>query len=48
MGFTLRPGVTFCITGNRPIFLDVTNDRYFCLAVEAEFVECCLHLAAWT
>jgi len=36
MGFVLRPGVSFCVTGNRPIFLDVTNDRYFCLAGEAE------------
>ena len=29
MGYRMREGLTFCITGGRSIFLDVEADRYF-------------------
>ncbi|MCJ8157044.1 lasso peptide biosynthesis B2 protein [Sphingomonas sp. LaA6.9] len=29
MGWTLRPGISFCIAGDRAIFLDLRRDRYF-------------------
>lgn len=39
MGYTLRPGLSFCETGDRLIFLDTIADRYFCLQeiVEHQF-----------
>jgi hypothetical protein len=36
MGFVLREGVSFCESGGRLVFLDVTSDRYFCLENEAD------------
>ncbi|PKP92761.1 MAG: hypothetical protein CVT77_07735 [Alphaproteobacteria bacterium HGW-Alphaproteobacteria-16] len=36
MGYKLRAGVSFCIAGERPIFLDRYKDRYFALAPERE------------
>jgi hypothetical protein len=36
MGYALRPGVTFTRISGRTIFLDAVQDRYFCLAPEAE------------
>jgi hypothetical protein len=36
MGYALRPGVTFTRISGRTIFLDVAQDRYFCLAPDAE------------
>lgn len=35
MGYALAPGVSFCVDGGRPIFLDLHKDRYFALAGEA-------------
>lgn len=35
MGYALRPGVSFCLIGDQPIFLDVPQDRYFGLTAEA-------------
>jgi hypothetical protein len=29
MGFVLREGLTFCVSGGRAVFLDVQKDRYF-------------------
>lgn len=39
MGFALRRGISFCLVGERTIFLDLPADRYFCLspAVESSF-----------
>lgn len=34
MGYRLRDGLTFCVTGQRAIFLDVRADRYFGLRTE--------------
>lgn len=34
MGYRLRDGLTFCVTGQRAIFLDVRADRYFGLRSE--------------
>lgn len=34
MGWTLAPGVGFCVAGSDLIFLDVTRDRYFMLRGE--------------
>lgn len=36
MGFALAPGVSFCRTGGRLVFLDIDRDRYLCLAPTAE------------
>lgn len=36
MGFVIRDGVSFCETSGRLLFLDLSNDRYFCLEKEAE------------
>lgn len=36
MSLTLAPGVTFCESAGRRIFLDLPRDRYFCLAGEAD------------
>jgi hypothetical protein len=32
MGFALRKGLSFCRIADRIIFLDLSNDRYFCLS----------------
>ncbi|MDO6416102.1 lasso peptide biosynthesis B2 protein [Sphingomonas sp. BIUV-7] len=37
MGLKLRRGLSFCRIGKRILFLDVTDDRYFCLKPAAEF-----------
>lgn len=39
MGYALRQGITFCRVGDRHVFLDLKNDRYFCLppGLEAAF-----------
>mgnify|MGYP002403419543 CR=1 FL=1 len=39
MGYRLRAGVHFCDVGGRLVFLDLGQDRYFCLSdrAEAEF-----------
>ncbi|WIW90284.1 lasso peptide biosynthesis B2 protein (plasmid) [Sphingobium sp. V4] len=36
MGYRLRDGLSFCVTGNRAIFLDVAADRYFGLQPEKD------------
>lgn len=36
MNYRLRPGVSFCETSGRLLFLDIRRDRYFCLGEEAE------------
>lgn len=36
MGYTLRAGVSFCTAGDRSVFLDLQQDRYFCLGTQAE------------
>lgn len=36
MPYRLREGVTFCLTSERYVFLDLLRDRYFCLAPAAE------------
>jgi hypothetical protein len=36
MGYALRPGVTFCRTSDRLVFLDRKNDRYFGMSEDAE------------
>ena len=36
MAWTLSPGISFCETAGRFIFLDVSRDRYLCLAEETE------------
>lgn len=36
MGFALRKGITFCEVSDRLLFLDIVEDRYFCLQPEAE------------
>lgn len=36
MGHALREGVSFCIVADRAIFLDVLQDRYFCLPADLE------------
>ena len=36
MSYRLREGVTFCLTSERYVFLDLVRDRYFCLAPTAE------------
>lgn len=36
MGYSLRRGLTFCLAGSRTVFLDLENDRYFCLPLAAE------------
>lgn len=36
MGYALRPGVSFCLVGDRVLFLDVPRDRYLCLGRELE------------
>lgn len=35
MGYSLAPGMSFCVDGDRPIFLDLHKDRYFALAGES-------------
>lgn len=32
----VRPGVYFCETGGRLVFLDLAKDRYFCVTADAE------------
>lgn len=36
MRYRLRDGVSFCVAGNRTVFLDIENDKYFCLPLPAE------------
>jgi hypothetical protein len=36
MPYALSPGVSFCETSGRLVFLDLPGDRYFCLAEPAE------------
>ena len=36
MTWGLRDGVSYCLVSGRAVFLDLTNDRYFCLHAEAE------------
>lgn len=36
MSLTLAPGVTFCQSAGRRIFLDLPRDRYFCLADDTD------------
>lgn len=36
MSFALAPGVSFCRTAGRLVFLDIDRDRYLCLAPAAE------------
>jgi hypothetical protein len=36
MHFRLRTGLSFCFVGERTIFLDLRDDRYFCLGPELE------------
>jgi len=36
MDQALRPGLSFCLVGGRPLFLDAPADRYFCLSPPAE------------
>lgn len=36
MGYMLRPGLTYCETSGRLVFLDAAADRYFCLSADAE------------
>lgn len=38
--FSCRPGLSFCLIGDRALFLDVLGDRYFCLPrpIERSFV----------
>lgn len=36
MGYALRPGLSFCETGDRLVFLDTIADRYFCLEAHVE------------
>lgn len=36
MGWSPRAGVSFCFVADRVLFLDVPNDRYFCLNVDTE------------
>lgn len=36
MSLTLAPGVTFCESAGRRVFLDLPRDRYFCLGEEAD------------
>jgi len=36
MRYSLAQDVFFCAPGGRPVFLDLRNDRYLCLAPEAE------------
>lgn len=36
MGYMLRPGLSYCETSGRLVFLDAEADRYFCLAADAE------------
>ncbi|MDB5706143.1 MAG: hypothetical protein JWN66_3259 [Sphingomonas bacterium] len=43
MGYALRHGLAFCLIQDRPIFLDVTADRYF--ALEGESARALLSLA---
>lgn len=35
MSFDLRPGLHVCFVGSQAVFLDVDQDRYFCLRPEA-------------
>ncbi len=35
-GYSLAPGISFCNTGGRHIFLDIRVDRYFCLGPAAD------------
>jgi hypothetical protein len=39
MAYALRGGLSYCVTGDRLVFLDLPSDRYFCLApsIEADF-----------
>ena len=39
MAYVLRGGLSFCIAGDRLVFLDLPSDRYFCLSpsIEADF-----------
>jgi hypothetical protein len=36
MAYALRPGVSYCESGGRLVFLDLAGDRYFCLADSEE------------
>ncbi|WP_298674298.1 lasso peptide biosynthesis B2 protein [uncultured Sphingomonas sp.] len=36
MCFALAPGISFCDAGGRHLFLDLPNDRYFCLESVAD------------
>jgi hypothetical protein len=36
MPYCLAPGLSFCTTDNRRVFLDVKRDRYFCLGDAAD------------
>lgn len=36
MGYRLRGDVHYCAVGERTVFLDVENDRYFCLPSDTE------------
>lgn len=39
MAYALPGGLSFCVAGDRLVFLDLPSDRYFCLspAIEADF-----------
>lgn len=39
MAYALRGGLSFCVAGDRLVFLDLPSDRYFCLSpqIEADF-----------
>lgn len=36
MDVRLRDGLSYCLVGDRPVFLDLPADRYFCLGTELE------------
>lgn len=38
MGYALRPGFSYCRIGAQAVFLDLPNDRYFCLPARSHRV----------
>jgi len=36
MGYQLAPGLSFCTTDGKRVFLDIRRDRYFCLSPEPD------------